>query len=103
MELKNFNLGSVSISNLQLIVICCSIVLMIILNIIVNYTKTGKAMRAVSYDTGAASLMGISVNKTIASNITKTIDIIIIFFFLLIHQNSYFKYYTKYFIFLKTK
>ncbi len=66
MELKNFNLGSVSISNLQLIVICCSIVLMIILNIIVNYTKTGKAMRAVSYDTGAASLMGISVNKTIA-------------------------------------
>jgi len=66
MELRNFKLGSISISNLQLIVICCSIVLMIILNIIVNYTKTGKAMRAVSYDTGAASLMGISVNKTIA-------------------------------------
>jgi len=39
---------------------------MIILNIIVNYTKTGKAMRAVSFDMGAASLMGISVNKTIA-------------------------------------
>ena len=49
-----------------MIVICSSVVLMIILNIIVNYTKTGKAMRAVSFDMGAASLMGISVNKTIA-------------------------------------
>lgn len=66
MPLKNFTFGAVSISNLQLIVICSSVVLMVILNIIVNYTKTGKAMRAVSYDMGAASLMGISVNKTIA-------------------------------------
>jgi len=67
MPLKNFALGNaVSISNLQLIVICSSIILMVILNIIVNYTKTGKAMRAVSYDMQAASLMGISVNKTIA-------------------------------------
>ena len=65
MPLKNFSLGAVSISNLQMIVICSSVVLMIILNIIVNYTKTGKAMRAVSFDMGAASLMGISVNKTI--------------------------------------
>mgnify|MGYP003303493037 CR=1 FL=1 len=39
---------------------------MVLLNILVNYTKTGKAMRAVSYDYNAASLMGISVNKTIA-------------------------------------
>jgi len=66
MPLKNFALGTVSISNLQLIVILSSAVLMVILNFIVNYTKTGKAMRAVSYDMGAASLMGISVNKTIA-------------------------------------
>ena len=66
MDLRNFQMGAVSISNLQLIVICSSVVLMVILNIIVNYTKTGKAMRAVSYDMGAASLMGISVNKTIA-------------------------------------
>lgn len=66
MPLHNFSLGTVSISNLQLIVIVSSAVLMVILNILVNYTKTGKAMRAVSYDMGAASLMGISVNKTIA-------------------------------------
>ena len=43
-----------------------SAVLMLVLNFIVNKTKTGKAMQAVSYDMKAASLMGISVNKTIA-------------------------------------
>ena len=67
MPLKNFAIGGgVSISNLQLLVIIASALLMLILNFIVNYTKTGKAMRAVSYDLGASSLMGISVNKTIA-------------------------------------
>ena len=66
METININLGVVSISNIQLIVIALSAVLMLILNYIINYTKTDKAMRAVSYDMQAASLMGISVNKTIA-------------------------------------
>ena len=66
MPLLNYSLGPVSISNLQLIVIISSAVLMVALNILVNYTKTGKAMRAVSFDMGASSLMGISVNKTIA-------------------------------------
>lgn len=66
METVNINLGLVSISNIQLVVIALSAVLMIVLNYIINYTKTGKAMRAVSYDMQAASLMGISVNKTIA-------------------------------------
>ena len=66
MPLLNYSLGPVSISNLQLIVIILSAVLMVCLNILVNYTKTGKAMRAVSFDMGASSLMGISVNKTIA-------------------------------------
>lgn len=66
MNIKNFVWGFVSISNVQLIVIVLSATLMVVLNYIVNYTKIGKAMRAVSYDLGAASLMGISVNKTIA-------------------------------------
>lgn len=66
MEIINIGLGPVSISNIQLIVILFSAVLMVLLNYIINYTKTGKAMRAVSFDMQAASLMGISVNKTIA-------------------------------------
>ena len=66
MATVNVNLGILSISNVQIIVIALSAVLMIILNYIITYTKTGKAMRAVSYDMKAASLMGISVDRTIA-------------------------------------
>ncbi|HIW36714.1 MAG TPA: branched-chain amino acid ABC transporter permease [Candidatus Treponema faecavium] len=62
----NINLGFVSISNIQLIVLVLSALLMVILNYIINHTRTGKAMRAVSYDMQAASLMGISVDRTIA-------------------------------------
>ncbi len=63
---KHYPNGLVSISNIQVIVIVVSVILMLLLNYIINYTKTGKSMRAVSHDMGAASLMGISVNKTIA-------------------------------------
>jgi branched-chain amino acid transport system permease protein len=65
-EIKNFMFGSVSVSNIQLVVIISSAVLMLLLNYTVNYTKTGKAMQAVSFDLQASSLMGISVNRTIA-------------------------------------
>lgn len=66
MPTVNISIGAFSISNIQIIVIVVSIVLMLILNYIINWTKIGKAMRAVSYDFKAASLMGISVNKVIA-------------------------------------
>lgn len=65
--LKQFDLfGICTISNLQIIVIVSATVLMIALNYIVNYTKTGKAMQAVSFDMQASALMGINVNRTIA-------------------------------------
>ncbi|MDR1469852.1 MAG: branched-chain amino acid ABC transporter permease [Spirochaetaceae bacterium] len=64
--LRQFNLGFVSISNIQIIVIALSAALMLCLNYIVNFTKRGKAMRAVSFDLGASSLMGISVNGIIS-------------------------------------
>ncbi|MDR2542617.1 MAG: branched-chain amino acid ABC transporter permease [Treponema sp.] len=54
-----------TISNIQITVIILSAILMLVLNYIINYTKRGKAMQAVSFDLQAASLMGISVNKTI--------------------------------------
>jgi len=66
MKIRNFTFGPLSISNIQLVVIVLSAVLMVVLNYIVNHTKTGKAMQAVSFDMQAASLMGISVNKTIS-------------------------------------
>jgi len=63
----NIQLGSnLQISNIQVIVIILSALLMLALNYVVNYTKRGKAMRAVSFDLQAASLMGISANRIIA-------------------------------------
>ncbi|MDR2313329.1 MAG: branched-chain amino acid ABC transporter permease [Spirochaetaceae bacterium] len=55
-----------SISNIQIIVILLSAFLMVALNYIINSTKRGKAMQAVSFDMTAASLMGIPVNGIIA-------------------------------------
>jgi len=58
--------NELTISNIQIIVIILSAVLMFALNYIINHTKRGKAMQAVSFDLQAASLMGISTNKIIA-------------------------------------
>lgn len=65
-ETIKYNLGSISITNVQLIILCVSIVLMVALQFIVKQTKMGKAMRAVSVDSDAAQLMGINVNHTIS-------------------------------------
>lgn len=59
-------IGPVSIPGIKALVIIASVLLMLALHVLVNYTKTGKAMRSVSYDMQASSLMGINVNKTIA-------------------------------------
>lgn len=57
--------GAVIYSN-PLVVLFTSLILMVILRFIVMKTKMGTAMRAVSFDMTAASLMGISVNKIIS-------------------------------------
>ena len=63
---NKINLGFLSISMLTIFVIVVTSVCMIALNLFIKNTKLGKATRAVSQDTGAAQLMGINVNKTIA-------------------------------------
>jgi len=57
--------SGIVISNLQLIALIASLTLMGILQLFVYKTKTGKAMRAVSYNIQVASLMGISTDKII--------------------------------------
>ncbi len=61
-NLGELKMGSVKISVLTLITILCSVAVMVALTLFVKYTKTGRAMIAVSEDRGAAQLMGINVN-----------------------------------------
>lgn len=60
-----FNLGGLSISLNVIVTIVVAVISMVLLAFIVQKTKMGKAMRAVSEDTEAAQLMGINVNNTI--------------------------------------
>ncbi|GAA4725575.1 branched-chain amino acid ABC transporter permease [Brevibacillus fulvus] len=57
--------GNVSISIKGIIVIVLAIILMFALNMFVNKTKWGIAMRAVAQDQSTASLMSINVDKVI--------------------------------------
>jgi branched-chain amino acid transport system permease protein len=63
---EQLNVGALSLTNQQVIVLAVAIGLMVLLNLIVSYTKTGKAMRAVSFNLDAAKLMGINTDKIIA-------------------------------------
>ncbi|CAD0143183.1 branched-chain amino acid ABC transporter permease [Streptococcus thermophilus] len=65
-KVHNYHLGSISVTNVQLLILVVALVLMVALQLIVKKTKMGKAMRAVSVDSDAAELMGISVNNTIS-------------------------------------
>lgn len=51
----------------DIVMLGTSVILMILLQLIIQYTKTGKAMRAVSFDTQAAALMGVNVNNTVSA------------------------------------
>ena len=59
-------LGGVRISMQQIMIFAVTILLMLALTYIVNRTRMGRAMRAVSVDEEAAQLMGISVDRTIS-------------------------------------
>jgi branched-chain amino acid transport system permease protein len=65
-EVKTYDLGGVAVSNVQIIVFGCAILLMVGLTLFVNHTKTGLAMRAVSFDHSTARLMGINVDGVIS-------------------------------------
>ena len=62
----NLQLGSVQISVSAIVTIAVSVISMILLTLLVQKTRMGKAMRAVSEDMGAAQLMGINVDRTVS-------------------------------------
>ncbi|MED3910396.1 branched-chain amino acid ABC transporter permease [Peribacillus simplex] len=67
LPMDKLDILGVSISSQSILILSVSIILMIILQFVVHKTKIGKAMRAVSFDSEAAKLMGINVNNTISA------------------------------------
>ena len=58
--------GKLTISGETIVTVLACMIIMIGLTLFINKTKAGQAMLAVSEDRGAAQLMGINVNGTIA-------------------------------------
>jgi len=57
---------TIDISTRSLVVIIAALGMLLLLHLLVNRTKIGKAMRAVAEDQATASLMGINVNRIIS-------------------------------------
>lgn len=58
--------GRLTISGEAIVTIAVTVIIMVALMLFINKTRPGNAMRAVSEDRGAAQLMGVNVNGTIA-------------------------------------
>ena len=65
-DLPAIQLGELHITSANILNIVVSVVMMIGLQTLVARTRIGKAMRATSEDAGAAKLMGINTNHTVA-------------------------------------
>lgn len=66
-EKQIYPVGGVSVTNIQIMVILVSFLVMGLLWFIVQRTRWGMAMRAISYDRLAVPLMGVSVDKIIVA------------------------------------
>jgi branched-chain amino acid transport system permease protein len=62
-----FTVVGVNVQAVQVLVITVTVALMVALTVLVARTPIGKAMRATAYDREAAAMMGIDVDRVIAS------------------------------------
>lgn len=58
-------LSKYGITSSAVVTLVCGIIIMVVLTLFIKHTRIGSAMRAVSEDRGAATLMGVNVNKII--------------------------------------
>jgi branched-chain amino acid transport system permease protein len=65
-DLLTIKVGEATVTSVTVITIMSCVIIMVALTLFTSKTKMGKAMRAVSEDRGAATLMGINVNSTIS-------------------------------------
>lgn len=62
-----FEVGSVRIESIQVVIVCVSILLMLALTLTLKFTAVGRAIRTLAFDEDIASLVGVPVNRTIAT------------------------------------
>lgn len=62
-----FEIGGAVITHMQVFIMIGSVVLMIGLNLFVNRTRLGKAMRSTAQDRTMSAILGINANKTIVT------------------------------------
>ena len=62
---EGFDIGNVRVPLLRIVIIVSAFALMVMLWLLVNRTRTGKAMKATSYDREAAAMMGIDIDRVI--------------------------------------
>jgi branched-chain amino acid transport system permease protein len=60
-----FTIFGADVTNRQVIVIVSAIVMMIVLDLVVNRTRLGRGIRAVSQDAETATLMGVNIDRII--------------------------------------
>ena len=58
----SYNIGGIYFTNVKVMIIGISLILMLALHLFIQKTKWGMAMRAMSYDFLAVPLMGVSIN-----------------------------------------
>jgi branched-chain amino acid transport system permease protein len=63
--LRGIDIGNVRLPLLRIITISAAFLMMVLLWFLVNRTRTGKAMRATSFDREAAAMMGIDIDRVI--------------------------------------
>ncbi len=64
---RTIEIGSVTITSLQIVIFAASVLLMLALRLFMQRSKAGKAMRAVAYSERISSLLGIHVDRIIMS------------------------------------
>ena len=62
-----FRIAGVNVQVIQVVVVATTVGLMVALTLLVARTRLGKAMRATAFDREAAAMMGIEVDRVIAS------------------------------------
>ena len=61
-----WNVGGVTISALQVIIIGLALLLLVVLDLLVRRTMVGMAMRAISWDKTVVPLMGVPLNRVVS-------------------------------------